>query len=211
MHRELVIRRALPTAVAGALLAVLLAAVPASAATFYMQRNFVLVALNNSAWSVANGVRAPDCTGVGPSRRDAAFQKTYASYRCTVINTDGSAPRGEILVSPTGPEAVRVVRTVSGDSPPDRPIANIPRGKGRIRSSDVAALLKKSAWARTHAYLSAVCYGVGPFDAQTGIDIAGAYFGAFVCRTTVGGGARSNVLLVATSGRRSVRVARTLV
>jgi hypothetical protein len=206
------IRRALPIAATGALVATLLAAVAASAATrFYMERMWVMVALNNSPWSVANGVRALDCKGVGSSRRDAAYQQTYTSFRCTIVDNDGSAPRGEALVKPTGPEAVRVVRALSGNPPPDRPIGKLPRGKGRIRSSDVAALLKQSGWAKSHDYLSAVCYGVGPFDAKKGLNIAGAYFGAFVCRTTVGGGAPSNVLLVATSGRRSVRVARTLV
>jgi hypothetical protein len=199
-------------ALAGALVATALGAVPASGAKqFYMARMWVLVALNNSAWSVGNGVRALDCVGVGTPRRDAAYQQTYTSFRCTIVDDAGSAPRGEALVKPTGPEAVRVVRAISGDPPPDRPIGRIPPGKGRIRSSDVAALLKQSTWAKSHDYTRAVCYGVGRFDAKKGINIAGAYFGAFVCHTTAGGDAPSNVLLVATSGRNAVRVARTLV
>lgn len=187
------------------------AASGAKAKRFHMQTGFVLVALNNSPWSVGNGVRALECTGIGKPRRDAAFQSTWSSFRCTVVDAAGSAARGVALVKPVGPEAVSVVRAISGNPPPDWPLGKIPKGKGRTRSSDVAARLTKSDWAKTHDYLGAVCYGVGPFDAQVGIDTAGAYFGAFVCRITVGGGGPSNVLLVETSGKRSVRVTRTLV
>jgi hypothetical protein len=202
-------RLALSALALAVLAATLVAAAPASAAKrFYIERGFVMVALNNSAWSLGNGVRASDCTGTGPARRDAAYQSTYASFQCTVVDDTGGA-RGVALVEPIGPEAVRVARAISGDPPPDRPIGAIPRGSRRIRSSEVAALLQRSTWAKSHPYAYAVCYGVGPFDAVKGINVAGAYFSAFVCKTNAPAGTPA-VVLVATSGKKAVRVVREL-
>ncbi|HST41490.1 MAG TPA: hypothetical protein VLK58_18375 [Conexibacter sp.] len=74
------------------------AASAAEAKRFQMQTGFVLVALNNSPWAVGNGVRAPECRGIGKPRRDAAFQSTWSSFRCTVVDAAGGAARGVALV-----------------------------------------------------------------------------------------------------------------
>jgi hypothetical protein len=193
-----------------ALVATMLAAAPATAgARFYVEQLFVAVDLNTSPWAVGNDVLALDCKGLGRSRRDGALQRTYASFRCAVIQNSDGRDRGAVLVVPTGPESVRVARALSGDPPPDRPIGPVPHGAARIRSADVPPLLQRSRWARGHRFVAARCYGVGPFVEAVGIGTAGAYFGAFVCKTTVPG-ERGEVVLVATTGTRSVRVARKL-
>jgi hypothetical protein len=63
--------------------------------------------------------------------------------------------------------------------------------------------------AKTHPCAYAVCYGVGPFDAIKGLTNAGAYFSAFVCKTTAPVGT-SAVVLVATAGKQAVRIVREL-
>jgi hypothetical protein len=47
----------------------------------------VLIALTNSPWALADGVLVRDCAGIGPHKGDAAFQQTYAQFRCRSSQT----------------------------------------------------------------------------------------------------------------------------
>lgn len=183
----------------------------ASARTFWVEELFAGAWLNESPWALSNQVQAIDCRGVGKARRDAAYQDTYTSFRCDVRADSDNTRLGEVLVVPAGPEFLRVVRPLSGNPPPYKPIGPIPRGSGpTMRSSDVPPLLDRTRWARRDRYDAARCFGIGRFAEVKGIGSAGFYFTAFVCRTAKYGG-QAHVLLVTSARGQAVRVVRVLV
>jgi hypothetical protein len=197
------------TAVLLGLVLVACAASGAQARSFSVSELFAGTWLNETPWALSNEVDVLNCRGIGKPKRDAAYQKTYSSFRCEVHADADNATLGEVLVAPAGPEDMRVVRPLSGSPPPYSPIGPVPKGKAPLRSADVPLLLERSGWAKHHEFAAARCFGVGPFSAVKGVNVAGFYFTAFVCRTTVVEG-EDQVLLVTSSGRKAVRVARVL-
>jgi hypothetical protein len=202
------VRFTLATLVGLLLLACTAAAAPARG--FWVEAPFAGIWLSESPWALSNHVDALNCEGIGKAKRDAAYQNTYTSFRCEVHAEEDGASVGEVLVKPAGPEFMRVARWLSGGPLPEPNIGPIPKGRGPLRSSDVPPLLESSRWAKNHEFAAARCFGIGPFEETKGVNVAGFYFTAFVCRTTVVEG-EDHVLLVTSTGGRAVRVVRVLV
>jgi hypothetical protein len=200
-------RFTLATVLGLVLLACTAAAAPARG--FWVEEPFAGIWLSESPWALSNHVDALNCEGIGKPERDAAYQSTYTSFRCEVRAEEDGAMVGEVLVKPAGPEFMRVARWLSGTPLPEPKIGPITNGRGPLRSSDVPPLVESSRWGKDNEFAAARCFGIGPFKETKGVNVAGFYFTAFVCRTTVVEG-EDHVLLVTSTGGSAVRVVRVL-
>jgi len=162
--------------------------------------------LTYSAWGRQNAVSGAQCTGLGAGRKGKGLLgMTHMSFRCQV--QVGGAPAGVVVAKVTGPESLRVVSVASGKLKGDRGIAAAPKGTPVLAAFEAVIALQDGSWGKTHKISRALCYGVGPYRDR---GVASPLFFAFSCATFDGREARAAQVLVTATGKKAVRVVRTL-
>lgn len=198
--RRLVAAAALLVAVSSLLATSAFAAAPAT-----MADETSYDVLTYSAWGRQNGVTGAQCTGQGRAGK-TFLGATHALFRCDVFVN--GVQGGTVVAKVLGPESLRVVSVASGKLAPDRGIGAVPKGAPTLQNFDALTALQTGAWGKAHRIGRALCYGVGPYRSTSVTSTA--FFFAFSCATFDRRDARGPQLLVVATGKRSVRVVRTL-
>ncbi len=160
--------------------------------------------LTYSVWGRQNHVSGAQCTGLGRGRK--GFEgMTHASFRCHV--QVGGAPAGVVVAKVIGPESLRVVSVAGGKLMGDRGIGPVPKGTPALAAFEAVIALQNGSWGKTHRISRALCYGVGPYRDR---GVASPLFFSFSCATFDQREARAAQVLVTATGKKAVRVVRTL-
>ena len=159
-----------------------------------------------SAWGAQNDLNDVSCTGTGPAKK-VDFVIRHATFRCRVeVLAKPGQPAGTVIAKALGPEWLKVTRIVSGKLTPDRGLGPLPKGTPRLDSTQANSALEKSSWARANDIDSVFCTGVGRWVQRP----TQYRFFTFSCAPRDAFMSRRPQVLVAVTGKNSVRVVRTV-